>query len=451
MTMRKNVLARGAAAVVVASLWAGGQQARAGLSVTTGSAPVVGVTLGMGLVLSVNNDGWGSMGGYSPGANAGAGGYFPTAANAMLGAPGVPGGAPALGTSVAAAPPPYPIGSSGSFNSTGASELTLPGANTQIGQIHQYDSVAVPPEVVYDFAQAQGGSSYASLNALTGSHDTWNTGGGQNPGYIIAPTHGAAGAGLTASVSPDSAGVFWSPASGPTYAVGSTVDDTYTTVSISTGAFSATNNGSAGITGRTTLVWSASGYVYGIASFIEFGLNGNITSGPAGVKNQVPGAGPIVFDLMTNLNGGIQTEWLSTGSGANSVTLTAPGASSQTFANGSFIDEGFTVTPSNGGYDFTMWAVSASSTFSQGAGADLAGTATATIFAHFPGSYLTINPGQLPTAYSSYQPGFTYSVPEPTPLLFVVVGGIGILAWLSSRRQRDFVKTRPRVPVRSDA
>lgn len=432
-----------ATGIAIGCLSASTQQAvGTSFGVTTGTPPVVGVTLGTSSYGSYAG-GWGNVAGYNPIAGMG-GGYFPTATNALIGV----GGYDALPTSPSVAPPPYSFGSSGSFNSTGAGELGLSGlvAGAQAAQIAKYSvNPPLPPEVVYDFAQSS--STYAGLTAKTSPPppsppppDMYTIGAGIHPGYAIAPIStptnvtgsNSAYANLQAFVSPSIAGVTWLQASSGTGMTVATGKEP-AIVSTSTGAISATNNAAIGQAGRTMLAWGASGSIPLAGSFIEFGLNGNITAGPAAAIGPI-GAGPIVFAISTMGNRGLQG-LLTTGQTGSQITVSltsGPAFSSKTFANGDFIAEGYSIT--NGstkwgfvGYNFNFWAVSLSSTFTLGSGADLAGTATATMFGN-EGTSLELNPSQLPPAYAMDPTGFTYlTVPEPVPAVLLATSGLGLL------------------------
>ena len=409
----------------------------ANLGVTPGTNPVVGVTLGSGSYAPGTGGlpTWGNAGGFV----GAAGGYFPTATNVLVSAGG---GYPVLTTAASVPPPPYPIGSSNSFNSSGAGALLLSAVTPPSAVVDVSGYVpGPPPEVVYDFAQSS--SNYASLTANTKSTgpDTYNLGAGALPGYVIAPTTTAgdsAYAGVSATVSSSGAGVTWS--SSPISPTGITVGfgSQPAIISASTGAMSARNNAATSVTGRTTLLWSGGGYIPLSGSFVEFSLNGTITSGPGAPTGQI-GAGPVLFAIstMNNILNGV----IITGSGTNQLSLLINGlanSSSQTFANGDFADEGYTVVPDTThrgrGYDFTMWAVSDSSAFTLSSGATLAGAATATIFGN-EGTDFALNPSALPAAYSGDAQGFTYfTTPEPPAWLPLVLGGA--LALVARRRGR---------------
>ncbi len=417
----RNILCAAAAVAAGALLTAKQQTAAANLGVTSGTAPVVGVTLGSGSY-GPGTGGvptWGNAGGFV----GAAGGYFPTATNVLVSAGG---GYPVLTTVASVPPPPYPIGSSNSFTSGGAGALLLsavmpPSAVVDLGTYVP----GPPPEVVYDFAQSS--SNYASLTANTKgtSPDTYNLGAGTHPGYVIAPIIGigdTASAGVSATVSSSGAGVTWS--SLPSAATGITVNFGLqpAIISASTGAMSARNNAATGVVGKTMLLWSGGGYIPPAGSFVEFSLNGTLTAGPT--PGQI-GAGPILFAI-DSFNGKLSGV-LTTGSGANQLSLLITGvgtnSSSQTFANGDLADEGYTVVPDTThrglGYDLTMWAASTSSAFTLNSGADLAGTATATMFGN-EGTDFGLDPGALPAAYSGSAEGFSYFVvPESPPLLLL--------------------------------
>ncbi len=410
----------------------------ANLGVTPGTNPVVGVTLGSGSYVPGTGGlpTWGNAGGYV----GAAGGYFPTATNVLVSAGG---GYPVLTTAASVPPPPYPIGSSNSFNSNGAGALLLSAVTPPSAVVDVRTYVPGPaPEVVYDFAQSS--SNYASLTANTKgpATDTYNLGAGAHPGYVIAPITTAgdsAYAGVSATVSSSGAGVTWS--SLPIAPTGITVGfgSQPAIISASTGAMSARNNAATGVTGKTTLLWSGGGYIPPSGSFVEFSLNGTITSGPGAPTGPV-GAGPVLFAISIKNN--ILKGVITTGSGTNQLSLLINGSgtnsSSQTFANGDFVDEGYTVVPDTThrglGYDFTMWAVSDSSAFTLNSGATLAGTATATMFGN-EGTDFSLDPLALPAAYSGDAQGFTYfTTPEPSAWLPLVLGGA--LALVARRRGR---------------
>ncbi len=424
--------------LAVASVGLAASRVAANLGVTPGTNPVVGITLGEDVaeVPAAPGPVWAYSGGYSPAANGGAGGYFPTAANVLVGT----GGYNVLLSAITAvSAPAYPFGSSGSFSAAGAAALTLPPAGTQVAQIQAYQAASpqIPQQFVYDFAQSS--SNYAGLIGQTnvgappqpGSQDFYNlgSGGADQPGYFItgspvAPMDSMAD--VEATVSGGAAGVFWPHAA--TLAAGAT--DTLSTVSVSTGAIDATNNAATGVVGHTRLLWSASGVIDNIQGFVEFGLNGAVTVG-SGAAPEPIGAGPIVFYLQANINGP-PTGFLATGSTANQISLSILGkgtnSSSRSFSNGDFVGEGYSlsVAPS-GGYDYSFWAISLSDAFTLASGQNLAGTATATIVANTSGNALSLDPTQLPSAYTGDAEGFGFfPTPEPAAGLLLAVGG-GIL------------------------
>ncbi len=430
--------------LAVASVGLAVSRVAANLGVTTGTNPVVGITLGEDVAVTpltaTPGPVWAYSGGFSPAANGGAGGYFPTAANVLVGT----GGYNVLLTAaLAVSAPAYPFGSSGSFSAAGAAALTLPPAGTQVAQIQAYQAASPqnPQQFVYDFAQSS--SDYAGLIGQTnlaappqGSQDFYNlgNGGADQPGYFItgspvAPMNSMAD--VEATVSGGAVGVFWPHAA--TLAAGG-LTDTFSTVSVSTGAIDATNNAATGVVGHTRLLWSASGVINNIHGFVEFGLNGAVTAG-SGAAPEPIGAGPIVFYLQANLNGP-PTGFLATGSTANQISLpiSGTGTSSRSFSNGDFVGEGYSlsVAPS-GGYDYSFWAISLSDAFTLASGQNLAGTATATIVANSPGNALSLDPAQLPLAYTGDAEGFGFfPTPEPAAGLLLTVGG----GFLLLRRKR---------------
>ncbi len=399
----------------------------ADLTVTANSYPVVGITQGSALVLQPVNafptPVWGGSSGYSPSANNGVGGYFVTANNVLLS----PGGYWPVFSGVGAAtnPPPYPLGSSGSFTSTGAGELGLTPPLASAAAIKFY----LNPKVVYDFAQAT--ASYAGLQytpnspAVPDQYNITSAGTGWLPGYPLSTPEGDTS--VDAKVSSGAAGVFWNT---PTDVAAGAADNTYTDVNISTGAIDATNSGSAAIVGRSRLLWGASGTL-SRGSFVEFGLQSTVTAGLL-VTPASGGAGPIVFSLVLPI-GGPPTGLLATGTGTDQISLniagTGSGSSHQSFADGSYVGEGYSVSllPS-GGYGYSFWAVSLSPTLALDSGSDFAGTATATMLAHYNAN-LSLDPSQLPASYSADQPGFGLAVPEPSPLCMGLLGAVAALGW----------------------